>query len=220
MAPKYLWKRQGILGVLASRPERVPFSWKCLGIIKIIEVHDFHEISLFLQNWDETLAQAENINETNAFCRFFMLFLQNPLLRRKWVLGLKNLKSHENDQISNISSIFLLSGHFGGTWIYWFLGHFPGLRFKAKKVTFRKLFRVLRKMELFGFKTWFSPKFLSRREKSRLGLQKRAQNVTFIKGFARGARLEPQNRKRASFRPKTHFWEPGPPRRPCLFTNL
>ena len=45
MAPKYLWKRQGILGVLASRPERVPFSWKCSEIIKISENHDFHEIS-------------------------------------------------------------------------------------------------------------------------------------------------------------------------------
>ena len=94
-------------------------------------------------------------------------------------------------------------------------GHFailavPHLLLKQKKVRFRDIFHVLSKKLLFGHKTWFSPKFLFRGEKSLLGLQKRAQNVTFIKGFARGARLGPKSLKKAVLHPKTHFWGPGP----------
>ena len=45
MAPKYLWKRQGILGVLASRLDRGPVSRKSSEIMEINENYDFHEIT-------------------------------------------------------------------------------------------------------------------------------------------------------------------------------
>ena len=123
-------------------------------------------------------------------------------------------------KIPPFSLIFPILSHFRGSWICRFVGHFLGLRFKAKKVRFRDIFHVLSKKLLFGSKTWFSPKFLFRGEKSPLGLQKRPQNVTFIKGFARGARLGPQNLKRGVLGSKTRFWGPGPPRGPCRFKNL
>ena len=138
------------------------------------------------------------------------------------------------------SLIFPILGHFTGSWISCVVGYFLGLRFKAKKVTFRELFRVFRKRELFGSKTWFLPKFSFWGENPPilapkpvfppLGLQKPPQNVVFNNHFERGApgsHFEPQsavlgpgNRKRASFRPKTHFWGPGPPRGACHFKNL
>ena len=116
------------------------------------------------------------------------------------------MKFHE---IHPFSLNFTILGHFTGSWISCLVRYFLGLCFKAKKVRFRELFRVLRKMELFGSKMILLG-FSSRGGKTLLGLKKCAQNLTFINGFARGARLGPKNLKRAVLHPKTHFWGPGP----------
>ena len=156
-----------------------------------------------------------------VFHRFFHAFFsKSHFSAKKQFWGPKTWNFMKFPKFHPFSLNFPILGHFTGSWISWIVGHFPGLCFKAKKVRFRDIFHVLRKMELFGSKTWFLPKFSSRGEKSIPGLQKRAQNLTFIKGFARGARWGPKNLKRAVLHPKTHFWGPGPPWGPCLFTNL
>ena len=128
-----------------------------------------------------------------------MLFLEIPLFRKKRFWGPKTWNFMKLHEFHPFSLIFPIWGHFSGSWIFCVVGYFPGLCFKAEIQTFRELFRVLRKMELFGSKTWILPKISFRGGKTPLGLQKRAQNLTFIKGFARGARLGSKTPKWAEF---------------------
>ena len=87
--------------------------------------------------------------------------------------------------------------------------------FKAKKVTFRDIVRVLRKKGAFWLQNMFSLIFCPGAKNRSWASKKTSQNLTFINSFARGARLGPENLKRAVLHPKTHFWGPGPPRGPA-----
>ena len=167
---------------------------------KLMNFFDFMKFSDFLKFLFPFLRPSENSNETNAF-----LMILEPIFRKIYLF-------RKNGEIPGNSTHFAKFHPFSWNFMIFTKfccfgsseGSFCDLSsaahaFKAQNVRFRDIFHVLSKKLLFGPRTWFSPKFLFRGEKSPMGLQKRSQNVTFINGFATGARLGSKTWKWAEF---------------------
>ena len=115
------------------------------------------------------------------------------------------------------SLIFPILGHFTGSWISCVVGYFLGLRFKAKKVTFRELFRVLRKRGLFGSKTGFYLNFRSGAKIRPFWPQNRFFRLWASKNLPRTLCLTiilSGGRQGRILSPKVRFWGPETEKEP------